>query len=101
MQLILLKGMKYMEIANPKKVKLIKKVSNVCSIFYHTKKSNDKMPFKTAKNVLIFDPMLIGDTIMIIPFLKTVKENFKNAEITVLCAKHTKIVLKETNLVDN
>ena len=81
-----------MEIANPKKVKLIKNVSNVCSIFYHTKKAKDKLPFKTAKHVLIFDPLLIGDTIMIIPFLKVIKDNFKNAEITLLCCKHTQTI---------
>ncbi len=89
-----------MEIANPKKVKLIKKVSKVCSIFYHTKKAQEKIDFENAKEVLIFDPSLIGDTIMIMPFLQVVKSNFKNAKITFLCATHAKTILQYTNLVD-
>ncbi|NLC87195.1 MAG: glycosyltransferase family 9 protein [Clostridiaceae bacterium] len=89
-----------MEIANPKKVKLIKKVSNFCSIFYHTKKVEEKIDFEKAKEILIFDPSLIGDTIMIMPFLQVVKSNFKNAKITFLCASHAKTILKNTNLVD-
>lgn len=89
-----------METADPKKVKLIKKVSNIFSIFYHTKKSSDKIDFENAKEVLVFDPSLIGDTIMNIPFLKVVKNNFKNAKITYLCAKHAETILKDTGLVD-
>lgn len=89
-----------METADPKKVKLIKNVSKIFSIFYHTKKSNDKINFEDAKEVLVFDPSLIGDTIMNIPFLKVVKNNFKNAKITYLCAKHAEIILKDTGLVD-
>lgn len=89
-----------MEIADPKKVQLIKNVSKIFSVFYHTKKSDDKINFEDAKEVLIFDPSLIGDTIMNIPFLKVVKSNFKNAKITYLCAKHAEIILKDTGLVD-
>lgn len=89
-----------METADPKKVKLIKKVSKILSVFYHTKKATDKINFEDAKEVLIFDPSLIGDTIMNIPFLKVVKSNFKNAKITYLCAKHGETILKDTGLVD-
>lgn len=89
-----------MEIADPKKVNLIKKVSKVFSIFYHTKKSKEKICFEEAKEVLVFDPSLIGDTIMDIPFLKVVKNNFKNANITFLCAEHARTILKDTGIVD-
>lgn len=89
-----------MEIANPQKVKLIKKVSKVCSIFYHTKKSEEKIDFENVKEVLIYDPSLIGDTIMIMPFLQVARNNFKNAKITFVCAAHAKTILQNTNLVD-
>lgn len=90
-----------MEIANPKKVKLIKKISKIFSIFYHTKKIENPINFEETKEIIIFDPAQIGDTIMIMPFLQSVRENFKNAKITLVCASHAKIILKDTNLIDN
>lgn len=57
-----------MEIANPEKVKVIKKTSKIFSIFYHTKKAKEPIKFDEAKEVVIFDPTEIGDTIMNIPF---------------------------------
>ena len=90
-----------MEIANPKKVKLIKKVSKVCSLFFrHEKKAKEKINFDNVKEIVIFDPSLIGDTIMIMPFLQVIRSNFKNAKITFICAKHAETMLQNTNLID-
>ena len=94
-----------MEIANPKKVKLIKKVSKVFSIFYHTKKQTEKIDIENTKEIVVFDPSLIGDMVMIIPFFQVLRDNFKNAaienaKITFICAKPGEIILKDTNLID-
>ena len=89
-----------MEIANPKKVELIKKVSKVFSIFYHTKKQAEKIDIENTKEIVVFDPSLIGDMVMIIPFFQVLRDNFKNAKITFVCAKPGEIILKDTNLID-
>jgi len=89
-----------MEIANPQKVKLIKKVSKFFSLFYNTPKETNKIDFNNVNRILIYDPSLIGDTIMMMPMLQIVKSNFKNAKITLICASHSRAILENTNLID-
>lgn len=89
-----------METITPKKLKLLKPVNGFLSIFYHTRKIQEPLNIANIKSLIILEPTAIGDIIMLIPFLKVIRKNFKNAKITLVCAKHAEIILKELNLVN-
>lgn len=89
-----------METVTPQKLKILKPINSVLSVFFHTKKIDEPIELSSIKNIIILDPTAIGDIIMSIPFLKTIKKNFKNAKITLVCAKHASVILEPLNLVD-
>lgn len=90
-----------METVTPKKLKMLKPVNTLLSFFYHTKKVNNSIDFKEVKRIIVLDPTAIGDIVMLIPFLNVLHKNFKNAEITLVCAKHAKSILETLSIVDN
>lgn len=91
-----------METITPYKKHIIKLVGNAISLFMKPEKKDfSKIDTDSIKSILIIDPMQIGDSIMLIPFLQSVRRNFKNSKISLLCTNAYKIVLKNTNLVDN
>lgn len=57
-----------MESVTPSKLKILKPVNMLLSVFYHTKKINTPIDFKNVKNILVLDPTAIGDIVMLIPF---------------------------------
>lgn len=81
-----------MESVTPSKLKLLKPVNLLLSAVYHTEKIDTPIDFKNVKKILVLDPTAIGDTVMLIPFLKVLKQNFTNASITLVCQKHAKFI---------
>lgn len=90
-----------MESVTPSKLKLLKPVNLLLSAVYHTEKIDTPIDFKNVKKILVLDPTAIGDTVMLIPFLKVLKQNFTNASITLVCQKHAKFILNNLSLVDD
>ena len=90
-----------METITPYKKHIIKLIGNTISLFMKPEKKDfTSIDKDSIKSILIIDPMQIGDSVMLIPFLQSVRRNFKNSRISLLCTNAYKTVLKNTNLVD-
>lgn len=89
-----------MEKFNPAKTRQLNKVNSLCRIFFHTKKRTDPFTWTEYENILILDFNMIGDMVMLIPFLRIVKKNAPRARVTLVCASWGKAVLENQGLVD-
>lgn len=85
---------------NPQKTKYLKLVDKVLKIFFHTKKATDKIAWGEINNILILDTHGIGDVIMLIPFLKTLKNNSPQASVDLLCMPYSKDILDDQGYID-
>lgn len=85
---------------NPEKVKNLRVINQMLRVVFHEKKSTQKPDITKADNILIIDPTLIGDIVMLIPALRILRKNNENCKITLACAKWAKNVLEDQNLVD-
>lgn len=61
---------------------------------------NAGMPFSHAKSILIFDFHLIGDIVLLIPFLSAVRRGYPDAKITLVAGPWASEVLKGSMLID-
>ena len=86
---------------NPQKTKILKFLNFVLSIFFHKKKLDSIIDIKKCKKILIIDPTLIGDIVMLIPFLQIIRKNTNDAKITLVCNKWAKDILHNQGLVDD
>lgn len=86
---------------NPQKTKYLNIVDKTLKIFFHTKKARDKINWGEIKSILILDTHGIGDVIMLIPFLRTLKNNSPQASIDLLCMPYAKDILYDQNYVDH
>ena len=86
---------------NPQKTKFLKLLNGMLSLFFLEKTANSALDIKSCKRILIIDPTLIGDIVMLIPFLRVVKKNTNNAKITLVCNKWAKDILSNQGLVDS
>lgn len=62
---------------------------------------NSSRCHNTQKELLVFDLHLIGDIVMLIPFLRAIKGSPENFRITLVCGPWAKEVLLNESLVDN
>ncbi len=85
---------------NPEKMKYLKAANLALSVFFHEKKAQEPLDLENAEQILVIDAGRIGDIVMSIPFLKTLKRNAPKAEITLLCARWAEPVLKGQGLVE-
>lgn len=85
---------------NPQKVKHLKAINKVLGICFHEKKSRVKPNITAANNILIIDPTLIGDIVMLVPFLRIIRMNNDHCTITLACGKWAEAILGDQNLVD-
>lgn len=84
---------------NRKKTKNIKRIDKFLSFFY--KKPVVKVvPLNEINHIVIIDFSLIGDMVMNIPFLKTIKHNCPLAKISMICEPWAQAVLGNQGLVD-
>lgn len=59
---------------NSEKTKYLKMVNYGLNLFFHTKKSKEKIDWKNVKKILIIDFTGMGDLVMLLPFLNVVKK---------------------------
>lgn len=59
---------------NPQKTKFLKLLNGMLSLFFLEKTANSVLDIKSCKRILIIDPTLIGDIVMLISFLRVVKK---------------------------
>lgn len=86
---------------NVEKTKQLDKVDKLLSFFYRKPVANSKKKFTEVENILIIDFALMGDMIMNIPFLRTLKRNCPKAKITMVCMSWGEIILGKQGLVDD
>lgn len=89
-----------MEKFNPQKTKRLRLVNNLLKIVFHERKSSSPPDIKKADKLLIIDPTLIGDIVMLTSFLRIIKRNNENIQITLVCGKWAKSLLDSQNLID-
>jgi len=90
-----------MEYINTRKIKYLQYANALLEKLFHVKKSTEPIDWKNAKEILVVDYNAIGDTVMLIPFLRTVRSNAPSARITLACRKLAKDVLENQDLVDS
>ncbi len=89
-----------MEKFNAGKTKYLKYVNWILEKFIHEKHIKRPIDWKNAKEILIIDFNAIGDIVMLIPFICTVRENAPSAKITLVCRYLAEDVLSNQGLVD-
>lgn len=85
---------------NPSKMKHLRKINKLLSLFIRTHKYDNPIDWSALKEIAILDPTAIGDSIMLIPFLKIIRKNAPNASITLVCGRWAKDILEDQGLVD-
>lgn len=85
---------------NNRKTKMLKYINFVLSLIYHTPKDDSPLDFSIIKNILIIDPNMIGDMVMLEPVLRIIKANIPEAKITLVCSKWAETIFRNENLVD-
>ncbi|MBV6479851.1 MAG: hypothetical protein HGGPFJEG_02655 [Ignavibacteria bacterium] len=63
-------------------------------------KRKRRLPIENIKRILIIKLAAIGDSILIIPLLRTLKKNFPQSEITFVCSQINISVIKKIPYVD-
>lgn len=85
---------------NVEKTRKIKKLNCFLSLIYKKPKRKEHIKNNMIRNILIIDFSLMGDIIMDIPFIKTLRHNCPNAKITMVCMTWGKVILGDQGLVD-
>ncbi len=85
---------------NKKKTKNLKAVNEILNCLFHEKKSYTQPDITVANSILIIDPTLIGDMVMLTPALRVIKKNNDYCRITLVCGKWAKEILESQNLID-
>jgi ADP-heptose:LPS heptosyltransferase len=63
-------------------------------------KKKRRIPIENIKKILIIKLAAIGDSILLIPTLRTIKKNFPNAELTFICSQINYSVIKKIPYVN-
>ncbi len=82
------------------KTKQLNKINFLLALFYRKPRYNKKIPLNKVKNIIVIDFALIGDMVMDIPFLRSIKENCPQAKITMVCMPWAEIILGDQKLID-
>lgn len=89
-----------MEKFNLSKMENLNKINKLLKIFFHEKKIKKNIEWSRIERVLVVDMTLIGDTVMLVPFLEELKKNAPVAQIDLVCGKWGNILLGEQGLVN-
>lgn len=85
----------------PKQKFLIELFSLLIRPFLHVTKRNEKVELKKVKNILIVDTIdVLGDMVILLPFLRILKQNAPFAEITICARPLALAVFKEQDVLD-
>ena len=63
-------------------------------------KRKRRIPIENIKKILVIKLAAIGDSILLIPTIRTIKKNFPNAEITFICSQINYSVIKKIPYID-
>lgn len=85
---------------NIEKTKQLDKINKVLEVFYHKPVCKKIIKLNCVKKILIIDFALMGDMVMNIPFLRTIKRNCPNAKITMVGMSWSELILGDQDLVD-
>lgn len=85
---------------NIEKTKKLNKINKILALFYRKPRQTELILNNEIKNILIIDFALMGDMIMDIPFIKTLRRNCPNAVITMVCMTWGAVILGDQGLVD-
>lgn len=85
---------------NKKKTKGLKIINMFLNCLFHEKKSDLQPDLTDANHILVIDPTLIGDMVMLTPVLRTIRKNNGNCRITLVCGEWAKAILESQNLID-
>ena len=72
---------------NPRKTKYLRIVNILLKLFFHEVKADTKPNISNARSILVIDPTLIGDIVMLTPFLRIIRKNNEHCTITLACGK--------------
>lgn len=86
---------------NPNSTRYVQMVNRMLKIFFHEKKANCPLDMASIRQILIIGPMLIGDIVMLIPFLRVLKREAPESRITLACGPWAVPVLDGQGLVDH
>lgn len=85
---------------NPRKTRHLKQINRLLRLVFHTPKPSEPLDFAGASRILIVDFGLLGDVVMLIPFLRALRDSAPHARITYLCGPWGPDVLDGLGLVD-
>jgi len=88
---------------NAEKISKLKKIDRLFKALYLNPKNKKHYPpinKSDVSEIALMGIWLIGDTIMHIPVLNVIKNNFPNARVTVVCEKQTEVILRSQNLIN-
>ena len=85
---------------NVEKTKKLDQLNKLLSLVFRKPVCKFNGSFDDVSNILIIDFALMGDMIMNIPFLTTLKKNCPNAKITMVAMPWAETILYDQNLVD-
>ena len=87
---------------NQQKLDKLKKIDKYLSIFWLNRIKKDRYALDVSDiNISIIGFFLIGDTIMYLPSLRAIRNNYPNSNITLICTKVVQTVLADQNIADN
>src|SRR6218665_834344 len=86
---------------NQDKLKKLRLVDKFLSFFLPNRRRKDRYIANVDdREIIIIAFFLIGDTVMYLPVLHTIKKNYPNSRITLVCTKVVKMVLHQQGIVD-
>lgn len=85
---------------NVYKTRQLDKINKLLSIFYRKPICKITTELSNVRNILVIDFALMGDMVMNIPFLKTIKRNCPKAQITMVGMSWARKILEDQGLVD-
>lgn len=86
---------------NPRKKIPIQIANFFINLFFYTEKDQKNIEWRKLQKILIIDFTGIGDLVMLTAFLKIIKSNSPNAQITLCCNPYGKALLWDQHLVDS
>jgi lipopolysaccharide heptosyltransferase II len=89
---------------NIAKLKKLKRLDAFIKAIYYKPKNKKAYPAivkNDVKEIVVLTFLLIGDTVMYVPALRTLKKNFPNAKITLVGGILVKTILQDQNLFDD
>ena len=93
-------SIKDQQILNPRKLRAARFISRMNGSYKPAKNANAPIDRRSIKKILVQEHQCIGDVLMLEPTLKALKEEFKYAELHLLCVPAVSQLAKRAGLAD-